>query len=389
MAVQADGAAHIRVNVTSMMPQSVLNATNIRLGVRHVNNSSYQPDSAALATSTIQLLPATNTVTFTPASAAADTVDPYDVVYGQDSNADGTLQTMEVNDKFAQTPLVDSRGVPYVNNKALRDLFRVVTPAHISYCSGQLLGNTTIHNPFTDYAAYLIDAFVTGDVSKVTSAATGSSVTYASTIDAHVKLDHPVGGLWDSNCMAPTHKFTFGTNSLAASDFQKCGQLETRISQVVAANAAALKAAGSALAYDTPAAAGPYAADTTLDIPLVRGLTGVLKSASGSVRAQNRLGAAFGKCDLTGSSVQLRITKKHPLFGADYVKVEWTSFTGMIEDSYDFGYIGDSLPRQAAIIQAGYASLAAPATFAGRVFLTEVLLQFDNPPTFVTNLNLP
>lgn len=216
MATRADGLAYIRSNVISIIPQAVLSATKLRIGVRRMvrnGQTGVTPDPATVKIVMPNLPPGSNPLDFTPASAASDISELYQVVYGQDFDADGQLQTAETAGVFAKTPLKDAAGKDYVANKHLRDLIKVVTAAHIAYSTAQSKADRVIYNFKTEYAKNLFDSFLAGNTAGVT----GATFTEGHSVNSGFKLGHPVGGLWNSMCDDLTHKFTFNTTSLAGS----------------------------------------------------------------------------------------------------------------------------------------------------------------------------
>lgn len=296
MATRADGLAYLRYNVNSIMPQAVLSATKLRVGVRHMlrSGSTVIPDPATLFASIPTILPSTTAISFTPIASASDTVRLYQVVFGQDFDADGQLQQTETVGVFAKTPLKDSAGKDYTTNKERRDLIKLVTAADIAFSTAKLKGDRVIYNFLNTYAKHLLDSFISG----TTAGVTGATFTTGHTINALQNLGHPVGGNWNALNNELTHKFTFGTTSEPTLDYKSSGYLEERIKQVVEANLAAIKAAAP-IPYDTPAFIS-FAADASLSFP-IKALDGL---------AKKQLGAAFGKCELVNATVLLRVTHK-------------------------------------------------------------------------------
>lgn len=379
MATRADGLAYLRCTLNSIMPQAVLAATKLRVGVRRMvrnGDTAVIPDPATVKTAMPAVLPATNSLDFTAVSAASDISELYQVVYGQDFDADGQLQKAETAGFFAKTPPKDAAGKDYFENKHLRDLIKVVTAAHIAYSTTQAKADRVIYNPLTDYAQHLFESFLSGNLAAVT----GATLTVGEVINAVSKLGHPVGGLWDGSCNDFTHQFSFGSTNLPARDFERSGHLQRHIEGAVDFNLAAIKAATPA-AYDTPVFISLPADGQlifSLNFELNRGIEKL------------RLGASFGKCELTGAAMLLRLTRKDRAVGPDFVRVEWDDFTGTISDVYDFANGPEFRPRRASNVQAGYASFSVPAgNVVGKVSYTEIVLNYDPDPTLVKDYDLP
>ena len=169
-------------------------------------------------------------------------------------------------------------------------------------------------------------------------------------------LSHPFGGRWDTSWKDQTYRFTFQHGSPASSDFESSTALQQIVEATITNHKAALIAA-----YDGSV---EWPVSQYLDFHDSKDLL----STETVVIGFNNLGYAFGKVDIVG---KLRVSYKKT--GTNSITVGSIEATGSFDDLYDFAYGSGGKAREAAMVEAGHATLAtSPEANSGKVFFTRL-----------------
>jgi hypothetical protein len=276
--------------------------------------------------------------------------ETYEVIAGGDLNKNSRLDDSEAMIVFAKTPKTDASGVATTTHLGLLDKLTIVTETQFESSKSSTINNNVWG---TDYAGDLISAFAHGTTSV-------PEATVASGIDLYSNtpgLSHPVGARWDASCHDTTYRFTFADGTEASDDFEESTALEQIIDEVIRDNL------GSLIVQTNTT--------STVCAPITFSKSRNLLETEDSLIGFNELGLAFGKVTISGS-----ITVTARKTGANSIFVESVAFSGNFDDLYDFAYGSGGKAREAAIVQAGYATLAkAPEPNSGKVFFTR--LQFS------------
>jgi hypothetical protein len=338
MATRSGTTAHIAVRV------SYTNAlrTNVVVGVRKVAASTI------LASAPAQQAPTRTMLQFTAENGAKT----YEVVAGYDYNANGILDSVEVTTVFSKTPKTSKSGSPASVRLDLLDKIIIVTADDFSSAQSFLeFGDWAIG---TGYAGDLANMFARGATNIATATVT-TGITVSSTTPG---LSHKVGAKWNGSNEDTTHRFTFPDGGAASNDFEASQALLAIIDKVIKTNIDTLITAGGS-SFTT---SGPMAFAIPVNL-LVTEKPVLLPNAF------NKLGNAFGQVTVNGSLLVLYATTSPTTIAVSQVNV-----TGSFDDLYDFFYNprspDNSLPRRAAVVQAGHASLSTTVKPGGKIFFT-------------------
>lgn len=277
----------------------------------------------------------------------------YEVVAGYDANQNNALEAAEVIAIFRKTPATKRNGKAATEGLEQLDKILVVTQDQYDISrAGLLLGSIT-----PGYTGNLLGAFLNGS-STVSGAVTTVGVPLSS---ADSRLTHRVGAIWDQNCEAAAHRFTFTDGSAASDDFEASVGLLNAVEDAIINNIATLLATGQ----QTVTTSQPFAMSNEQDLAATDGI---------------KLGKAFGFVPIIGSVV-IQYSKVAP----DRIVVTAFQATGSFDDLYDFSYqprktalvLAGGFSRPASVVQAGFATLSPLGTPGGRVFFTR--LEFNSP----------
>lgn len=282
---------------------------------------------------------------------AIDGREMYEVVAGGDANGNGKLDDAEATIVFEKTPKIGADKKPMTANLEWLDKFVIVTEKQFLESKAALLH----YNLWgTDYAGDLISAFSHGS-STVPEATTTPGIVLNS---SNGSLEHPVGARWDANGDDKTFKLTFVDGTEASNDFEGSNGFKKIMDEVIKDNVAKLLAA----AGPTPTTSSPIVFSKPVDfgetdaepiIPIIGKQAGV-----------NELGVSFGHAIVDGT-LEIKATKTAP----NTLHVISVTYSGSIDDLYDFDFFSGDKPKEAATVQAGHATLAKrPEPNSGKVF---------------------
>gem|GEM_PF-3140820 len=338
MASVAGGYARLAVKMKTPKPF----ASKIFTGIRKVGTSTISADAAS------KVAPAKSKLNLTVVTGEAPALTGfYEVVAGFDTNDNGKLDNSEVTKVFQKTPKTDANGTTV--STGLANLDKIVIGTKGDFDDGK--SATVMNNVWTtDYAGDLASAFAHGSKS-VPEATTTYSHAVSSTQPG---LSHPVGARWNSSNTCPTYMFSFYDGSEASDDAKNSYALAGIINEVIGDNLAAIKAATSL--------GGAWGNSGTYNISKSRDL---LRTDSEWI-GFNEFGYAFGKVTFVGT-----MSVKSRWVAGGKIEVGDVTYSCSLTDLYDFSYFGTLKARQAALVQAGHATLATGSeSDAGKIFFT-------------------
>lgn len=381
MGCRSDGKAYLKTSVYLGNMDAASVPDKLLVGLRTVNRDTRLPLEPETRIAVKPLpSPALTSIDFLPLAAASDLLPFYEMVYGWDVNGDGKLQQAEVAGNFQKTPLIDSLGAPSTDKKQLVDLIHISTPTHVDHCVDALANFTFWQSYGMEYTEDLINAFIQGDKTEVTS---NSHVTETTTTISAVEpteLSHPVGLSFDSSGVATTHQFNFDKDSELSEDAYRSVGLETLLANLAIAKQTDIEAAA-------PAAPG---APTYLlvEIPVESGICFPGDYGDYSLDLPSyelRLFYSLKKAYISGA-VLLRIDRYYndASHTTQRLEVSWDQINATVDDIYDFSYDTPELPRQAVIVQSGFTGLGTK----GKVCGIHAVLQTDPDPKRILIINL-
>ncbi len=378
MGTRVDGKAYLkmRVNLGGLDVNNV--PDQLLVGIRVVTEREHPTEPETRGAVKPRPSPELTYLSFTPLAEDGDLLPRYEVVHGWDTNSDGKLQTSEVKGFFQKTPLVDSLGTASSENTEIVDLIRIATPDHVNFSTDEI-DNKLWWSVNMKYSEDLITSFITGDTTNVTN----SHVTETSTTLSASDLSHPVGLNFNSAGAATTHQFNFDKDSEMSEDVYDSDGLETFLVNLAANSQQAIVQAAPA----APAHPGAHSY-LLLEIPLGSSICFPGEYSSYGVQppsAEARLFFGMKKAEISGA-VLLKISRYYndATLTSQRLEVSWDEIDAVLSDIYDFAYSSETLPRQAAIIQAGFSGVGAK----GEPFRNRAVLKLDPDPRRFLIINL-
>jgi hypothetical protein len=279
----------------------------------------------------------------------ADSHDIYEIVSGYDTNSNSKLDDSEVVTTFKKTPLQDANGGTVTDSQNLLDRVIIVDQGQSSSSKSTIIGYNA---PGSEYAGDLIEGFARGQTT-IPNSTVVPSIPISSSQQG---LSHPVGFKWNASNQDTTYRFTYGDGSPASNHTEASNALKQIVQKVISDNKAAMISAYTGTPQWLVSSTYSYSEDKDF-----------IKTDPDDF-GLNELGYAFGKVKITG---QLRVSYKKT--SATTIHVGSVEVIGTFDDLYDFAYGGGDKAKEAAMVQAGHATLAGAAEpNSGKVFFTKV-----------------
>lgn len=270
----------------------------------------------------------------------------YEIVGGFDANSNGSLDSNEVITRFRKTPAIDHRGRPVATHLHLLDTVVIVTQTDFDREQAVFAGGSTglLLEPGS-----VVGAFAIGSTNL-----TGVTFTPGITIDAGLTaLTHKVGAKWNASCEDVTYRFTYGNGTSLSDLFEGSANLAWAVDRSItnALDTLLLASVGTTQTVTLPA----FSFDANFND----------RATEPEFWNWYRLGKVFGSVTLA-PAVEIEYRK----LTANSVEVIRYNASGAFDDLFDFDYQAkkaSTITRQAAIVQAGHATLS-PILGGGKVF---------------------
>lgn len=270
----------------------------------------------------------------------------YEIVGGFDANSNGNLDSDEVITRFRKTPAIDHRGRSVATHLHLLDTVVIVTQTDFDREQAVFAGGSTglLLEPGS-----VVGAFAIGSTNL-----SGATFTPGITIDAGLtSLTHKVGAKWNASCEDVTYRFTYGNGTSLSDLFEGSANLTRAVDGSVtnALDTLLLASVGTTQTVTLPA----FSLDANFND----------RATEPEFWNWYRLGKVFGSVTLA-PAVEIEYRK----LTANSVEVIRYNASGAFDDLFDFDYQAkkaSTITRQAAIVQAGHATLS-PILGGGKVF---------------------
>lgn len=357
MATRTGNDARLRVKMNAFAPL----ASQLLIAVREVTSGTIKGSTVPLLNLASTPVTYNAAVSFTAANGSL----LHEVVVGQDTNSNGTLETSEVKSIFEKTPRLDVGGGTYSGKdttfKFLDKIIVVTGPDFVEARSatetyGNLVLGTTLYPNFSK----LINGFSVGSNTIL-----GTTTDYNLSINASPVgptsisgLSLPLGVRWNNSNQGFLHQIVYPNGSDLSTKILESRAIIAMYGRLITKNKVAIAAA-----------ALPTYSTYTID--------GVADSEGdfGKGDSKSDVYFALGKCKFTGN---LQVSMRSIPSGFEVAQV---NCSGSFIDLYDYSWPGTKFAwalidtKNCALAQAGHASLAAvPTPDAGRIFYVKVNL---------------
>lgn len=379
MGTRSDGKAHLktRVNIGGLSANYI--PDNLLVGIRVVNDKRIPLEAETRIAVKPRPYPEQTDIVFTPLAQASDELPLYETVFGWDESGDGKLQGSEVAGNFQKTPLIDRQGTASTDYIELADLILIASSDHVNYCVDEIDGILwwTVN---MKYAERMITSFITGDKTNVTSDTHVTETTGTVTANEPSDLSHPVGLNFDSSGTATTHQFNYDKDSDLSEDAYGSVAIKDFVMKLAIAkqqdiiNAAPVNPGESAyLLMEIPTG-------SSVCFPGDYSAYGIQPQSS-----ESRLFFSLKKAAISGA-VLLKISRYYNDASqtTQRLEISWDEIDANLDDVYDFAYSAADLPRQGAIIQAGFTGTGT----RGKPFRNHAVLKYNPDPLRILIINL-
>lgn len=379
MGTRSDGKAHLktRVNIGGLSANYI--PDNLLVGLRVVDKDRIPLEAETRVAVKPSPYPGQTEIVFTPLAQASDRLPYYETVFGWDENGDGKIQSGEVAGSFQKTPLIDRQGTPSTDYLELADLIIIATPTHVGYCVGEI-DDTLWWSVHMKYTEDMVTSFITGDKTNVTSDSHVSETTGTVTANEPSDLSHPVGLNFDNSGTATTHQFNFDKDSELSGDaYESIGLKNFLVNIAVNKQQDIINAA--------PANPGE-SSYLLMGIPIGSSVCFPGDYSTYGIQPptpESRLFFSLKKAAISGA-VLLKISRYYNDASqtTQRLEISWDEIDSNLDDVYDFAYSTADLPRQGAIIQAGFTGTGT----RGKPFRNHAVLKYNPDPQRILIINL-
>jgi hypothetical protein len=368
MATRTGNDARLRVKINAFAPL----ASKLLIAVREVASGTIKGSTVPI----VDLLSVPITYNAAISFAASNGSLLHEVVVGQDTNGNGTLEVGEVKAIFEKTPRLDVSGGAYSGaDTTFKFLDRIIVITESDFSSARdltqgysLIPDPLINLPGTPNLIFpttkaLLKAFSTG-----ANTIPGTTTDFGILVSANgigipgspaQSLSLPLGARWNSSNEASTHRIVYANGSAISEKIKSSQTLKLLIGRIIYNNKASLAAAATT--------ASPNFTTVTLN--------GIIdKDVSfGDKDPRSDAHYTLGKCRFEGS---LEVSLRAIPGGYEVAQV---NCSGSFNDLYDYSWPGIQIAggiidtKNATITQAGHATLtSATIPDAGRIFFTKV-----------------